>query len=97
MGKGVPEGQGPKARHAFRTDWRWGEETEASGELQGSGAWASEGPALLVISLCDSGVTKGSAWADGLTPALTHQGLTVRVVNASTLTTGTRLEGIMPV
>ena len=48
MGKGVPEGQGPKARHAFRTDWRWGEETEASGELQGSGAWASEGPALLV-------------------------------------------------
>ena len=48
MGKGVPEGQGPKARHAFRTDWRWGEETEASGELQGSGAWASEGLALLV-------------------------------------------------
>lgn len=23
MGEGVPEGQGPKARHAFRTDWRW--------------------------------------------------------------------------
>ena len=48
MGEGVPEGQGPKARHAFRTDWRWGEETEAPGELQGSGAWAHKGPALPV-------------------------------------------------
>ena len=48
MGEGVPEAQGPKARHAFRTDLRWGEETEAPGELQGAAAWACLGPTLLV-------------------------------------------------